>query len=555
MAFTQDQTAPEDRAWPNVSAFGLLLGGLFFGLALTPSLMPRDPLMLGLMAGFLAGIGHELGGLAQWIWRFLELPRAPAQRRGWLRIGGALTAAAIIVFSLFRAGRWQNYTREVMGLGPVEGEYVLTVAGVALAVFAVVWVLARLFGIALRWIDRRLRRVVPPRISQAIGLIVVVSLFWAVIEGTVLRWAFDAADASFEAADALIEPDVPQPQDPMRTGSPASLVAWDEMGRRGREFVATAPTAEEISEFSPGAMAPIRVYVGRLAADTPEERAQIALDELIRVGGFERSTLVVMVPTGTGWMDPGSHDPLDFMLGGDVATVAVQYSYLTSVLSLIANREAGVEQSSALFKAVYNHWTTLPAETRPKLYAHGLSQGAYNSESSLRILDLLGDPIQGAFWVGSPFFSPYWAHVRDDRNPGSPVWRPLWGNGSLVRTMNQTGGLDENFAPWGPIRLVFLNYGSDPIVNFTFESGWRRPQWLNDPRPPDVAPELRWYPIVTMFQLGLDSGISLEVPRFGHYYVFPDYIDGWAALLDPPGWSPARRDELNAIFEVRGDPY
>ncbi len=135
------------------------------------------------------------------------------------------------------------------------------------------------------------------------------------------------------------------------------------------------------------------------------------------------------------------------------------------------------------------------------------------------------------------------------------MWRPLWGNGSLVRTMNQTGGLDGDFAPWGPIRLVFLNYGSDPIVNFTFESGYRRPQWLNDPRPPDVAPELKWYPIVTMFQLGLDSGIALEVPRFGHYYVFPDYIDGWAATLDPPGWSPARRDELNAILEARGDPY
>ncbi len=375
MTFTQDATAPEDRAWPNVSALGLVLGGLFFGLALTPSMMPRDPLMLGLMAGFLAGIGHELGGLAQWIWRFLELPRSPATWRRWLRIGGAWWRRGS--FSSACSGPGAGRTTRARSWGSARSRATTCSPSPAWR-----WRSSRWSGC---WRGSSGSRCAGSTAVSAggaaahqpgIGLIVVVSLFWAVIEGTVLRWAFDAADASFEAADALIEPDVPQPEDPMRTGSPASLVAWDEMGRRGREFVATAPTAEEIAEFSPGAMAPIRVYVGRLAADTPEERAQIALDELIRVGGFERSTLVVMVPTGTGWMDPGSHEPLDFMLGGDVATVAVQYSYLTSVLSLIANREAGVDQASALFEAVYDHWTTLPPESAAEaLRATGSARG------------------------------------------------------------------------------------------------------------------------------------------------------------------------------------
>ena len=81
--------------------------------------------------------------------------------------------------------------------------------------------------------------------------------------------------------------------------------------------------------------------VRRRSADTEQERADLALQELIRVGGFDRSALVVAVPVGTGWMDPGAHDTLDFMLGGDVATVGVQYSYLTSVLSLLAHPNMG----------------------------------------------------------------------------------------------------------------------------------------------------------------------------------------------------------------------
>jgi uncharacterized membrane protein len=253
-------------------------------------------------------------------------------------------------------------------------------------------------------------------------------------------------------------------------------------------------------------------------------------------------------------MDPGAHDTLEFMLGGDVATVAVQYSYLTSVLSLLAHPQYGVEQSRAIFDAVYDHWTAMPRDTRPRLYVHGLSQGAYNSQATLALLDMLADPVDGAMWAGSPFFAPYWRHVRDNRVAGSPAWRPRFGNGSLARTLNQFGGLDGDYAPWGPVRMAFLNYGSDPIVNFDTASAWRPPAWMAAPRAPDVSPAFGWFPVVTTFQLGLDSANSLAVPGFGHAYVARDYIDAWAAVLDPPGWSRERADRLKAIFAARPGP-
>ncbi|MGF1562785.1 MAG: alpha/beta hydrolase [Geminicoccaceae bacterium] len=559
-AFERAFARAEAQYWPRFlpRACALLVAAALFCASLTPSLTPRDPVMQGMMSGLVALIGYELGTLLCRFWTFMELPRLRGEALRTARAGLIAVAFAGCTYCLWRAADWQNATRETWQLAPVDSAHPLTVLAYALAIVVAGFVVFRLLGVVFDLLADWLRRVVPTRVSLALAFAVVVYLVWAISDGVLIRNAFRAADASFEAADLLIEPDIPQPSDPMKTGSAQSLIAWDEMGRWGRSFVATAPTIEEISVFHPDAavQAPVRVYVGRRSGDTAQERADLALQELIRVGGFERKALVVAVPVGTGWMDPGAHDTLDFMLEGDVATVAVQYSYLTSVLSLLAHPEYGVEQARVLFDTIYDYWTELPVDERPTFYVHGLSQGAFNSERTLPLLDMLGDPIAGAMWAGSPFISPVWQRVRDGREPDSTAWRPIYGNSSLARVMNQDG-FEPSVADrrWGPIRLVFLNYGSDAIVAFTFDTAYRRPDWMNAPRAPDVAEEFKWYPLVTMFQLALDMMISLQTPGFGHYYIAPDYIDAWAALVEPAGWSEARADDLREIFEGRGPAF
>ena len=74
---------------------------------------------------------------------------------------------------------------------------------------------------------------------------------------------------------------------------------------------------------------------------------------MIRVGAFDRSVLVVAVPTGTGWMDPAAMDTLEYLHGGDTAIVGVQYSYLTSWISLLVEPGFGTDTGRALFHAVY----------------------------------------------------------------------------------------------------------------------------------------------------------------------------------------------------------
>jgi uncharacterized membrane protein len=461
-------------------------------------------------------------------------------------------AILLVLSSTWKAADWQNATRAVVGMEPVSTAQPLIIVGISAVAFSLLWLIALAFLFVLRILRQQLDRFVPRRVSAMLAFLFVLWIFWALGEGVLAKRLFQLADSTLEAADSFIEPDIPRPTDPLRIGSESSAVAWEDLGRWGRDYIHRQPSREEIAEFvGESAMDPVRVYVGLGAAATPQERAELALQELIRLGGFERSAIVVMVPVGTGWMDPGSQDSLEFILGGDVATVAVQYSYLKAALSVLADSEVGFEQARALFNAVYEHWSNLPKDSRPKFYVHGLSQGAQISQNTLPLLDILEDPIDGVLWAGSPFFARFWQHVRERREPQSPIWQPRYGNGSLVRVANQKTGLEQYSAPWGPIRIIFLNYASDPIVFFTYDMAYRQPEWLKEPRAFDVSPDLRWYPIVTMLQVGLDTTISLKAPGYGHYYVAEDYIEAWVELFQPANWTAERSEELKEIFRRR----
>lgn len=83
-----------------------------------------------------------------------------------------------------------------------------------------------------------------------------------------------------------------------------------------------------------------------------------------------------------------------------------------------------------------------------------------------------------------------------------------------------------------PVRLVFLQYGSDPIVFFDLSLAWRRPDWLSGERAPDVSPKMRWIPIVTMLQVAVDMAFATGTLGFGHDYVATHYIPAWREVLD-----------------------
>lgn len=533
-----------------MSAPGVLVGAVFLAASLTPSLIPRGFLLQGALAGVSFAAGYGLVVLANSLWSYLELPRAGERIR---RIGAwtamALAAAVILGFS-WRAAEWQNSIRERMQMPPVDSARPMEVLLIAAVVFALLVLIANLFRAAYRLAERRAGRLLPVRVARVIGIAFALLLFLLVVNGVLLRTGFHVADYSFQALDALVEPDTVPPKDPMGTGSAASLIGWDDLGRAGREFVSSGPSREELTAFlGRPALRPIRVYAGLNAADDAEARAKLALDELVRVGGFDRSVLVVAVPTGTGWMDPAATDTVEYLHGGDTAIVAVQYSYLSSPLSLLFEPGFAAQSGRAAFRAIYGHWTTLPKDDRPQLYLYGLSLGAFGSEQSFRMHEVLADPFSGALWTGPPFSTPDWRAATDERNPGSPEWLPSFGDGSIVRFTNQENHLDIPGARWGPMRFVYLQYASDPITFFSPSSFFRQPDWMRPPIGPDVSPELRWYPIVTGLQLALDMAVGLAVPiGFGHYFAPAHYIDSWIAVTAPAGWTPGEIERLKERF-------
>ena len=533
-----------------VSVAGLLLGTLLFSFSLTPSLLPRSFVLQGILSGCAFAAGYGIGALLDWLWSYmgLKLPESAAARRiKWVI---AVICMLVAVLFLYRAAAWQNSIRQVMGMGPIESAHPLRVALVAIVPAGVLILLGKLIAYAVRRVSEQLTKIVPPRVAFVVSVVVVAVLTGVLVNGVVLRNALYAADRFYAQLDAIAAQSGGAPADSLSSGSVSSLVNWETIGRDGRVYVETGPTREQIETvIGREAMDPLRVYVGLRSAESIEERAQLALAEMQRVGAFDRSILVLVMPVGTGWVDPAGMDTLEYLYAGDVASVAVQYSYLTSWLSLVIEPDYGTDTAQILFETVYDYWTALPRDTRPRLYLHGLSLGALGSQASMELYDILADPFQGALWVGPPFESETWKWATARRQAGTPQWLPRFGNGSSIRFTNQSNALDIAGARWGPVRIVFLQYASDPITFFETSSLYRAPEWMTGQRGPDVSPDLAWYPVVTFLQLGLDMALAVTSPvGYGHVYAPRDYIDAWVAVTDPPGWDPEGIEALKAAL-------
>ncbi len=522
------------------------LATLFFIASLTPSLVPRDTYVQAVLSGFSIAAGYAVGLLIATIWYRLQLPMfSPALR---VRVHSFIAVVCLIAAAsaLWVASDWQNGLRALLAMAPVETGRPFSIAGGAAAVFLVLLWLARLAKWLIARLSDNLARVLPGPQALLISILLTAIVFWNIGNGVIVRGALNTADRIYAGLDGRFEEASPRPQDPRKTGAEGSLVDWDSLGRMGRAMVAAGPDQARIAALTGAeAMEPLRVYVGLNSAPDPEARALLALEELQRIDAFSRSTLVIATPTGTGWVDPAGQQALEYLLGGDVATVSVQYSYLASWIALLTDPEYGVETARAVFSAVYDHWRELPTDARPALYLNGLSLGSLNSDQSHDLHQVVGDPFNGALWVGAPFSSPTWLEVTRNRNPGSPAWLPSYRDGSAVRFMNQTGLKSDYTTSWGRFRILYLQHASDAVVFFDPRATWRRPAWMATPRGPDVSPGFRWLPIVTVLQLGVDIMTAVKPPRgFGHNYDFTSYARAWAMLLDLPDWTDARIDAL-----------
>ena len=539
---------------PTFSGAGIMVGLLFFAVSVQPSLLPRAAYIQGIASAVSFMIGYGLGAGGAAVWSFLRVP--PLRGRARTIVMGVLVAllAWIVAAAIWRQVGWQNEIRELFGMPSISWTTWPIILGVGLLVAALLLVISRSLRLLFRTVGRWLSSWMPRRVAITLGAIALGLIAWGLVTGVIVNGFFTVSNAIFSTRDGATTEGVVRTESTLRSGGPESLVKWEELGRQGRSFVSTALTVEELDSLSGGgAKEPIRVYVGLKSAPTLQERADLLLEELKRTDAFDRKVLVVATTTGTGFLDPNGVDPVDVIANGDSAIAGVQYSYLPSWISLLADQEAVKETSQVVFRTIHQYWSTLPEDSRPALYLYGLSLGSYGVEAILSSPEILNEPISGAFMTGPPFVNTLHDEIETAREPGSPVWWPVYQDGRTVRFAVEGDGVTPTGGAWGPTRLTYLQHGSDPVVNYSPSLAWSEPDWLlSGQRPPDVSPRMTWFPLVTMWQVALDLPSAGNVPYgYGHMYSIDGNLSGWVDTIDPEGWTQARTDAAVALLESR----
>lgn len=532
--------------------YGGVIGALlFFCLSVLPSLMHRPWLFQTIVSGVSIAIGYAVGTVLSDLLRWATEYTLPKQMemRIWRII--AVAAPVIVVSYALLGSIWQIEVSRLVGVEKSSGW--MYVAGAILA-----WLLgyglinvARSIQRLAKRVAHKVERFVPRRIGILIGILTVaVGMYW-VTTGIFLSFIVTQANNFYRSKNDQTPSGVQRPVSAMRSGSVASTVAWDDLGRQGKAFVAGGPTQQQLRDFSgQPPTEPIRLYAGLKSADTPEARAQLALAELRRTGAFERDLLILANVTGTGWLEPQAVDSIEYMHNGNTAIVAQQYSYLPSWISFLVDQANATDAGQALFDAVQTEWSRLPADSRPRLITYGLSLGSFAAQSPYAGVNDLRLSVDGAVFAGTPSSTRLWRNITDARDEGSAEWQPIYRQGQVVRFESDRLGVDGDAEDWQFPRILYLQHASDPVVWFDFDLAIREPDWLNEPRGPDVSPTVHWYPFVTFLQVATDQFFGVTVPDgYGHMYQ-EIMVDAWTAVTAPADWSPEKGERLRAIINA-----
>ena len=550
------------RRWP-LPWSGSLGALIAFALALTPSLLPRPAMYMGAIAGISSLLGYGTGVLFAWLLRKVGVPTASAttQRRAW--VGLLIAAPIVIVVALVLGGIWQEQVRELVGEEPAPESMPVAFA-LAVIVFGVLVGISKAIRAGSGWVTRQIGRVMPIPVARILALVLIVGVAWWVASGVLAKQFIASMDAAYSAQNDTTEDGVEPPTSQMRSGGPGSLIAWDTLGRQGRSFVAGGPTLEQIRAFQiddridgeqrgTEPIEPIRVYAGLQSADDARTRADLAVAELVRTGAFSRSVLVVAGATGTGWLEPQAVDAIEYMWGGDTAIVTSQYSFLPSWISFLVDQDRASDAGRELFDAVHAKWLTIPEQSRPKLIAYGLSLGSFSIQAAFGSSGALTALTEGALLVGTPNFAEPWRAIMN--NLDTPEAWPVYRGGEHIRFMLgefewSTWASGEG---WQNPRIVYMQHANDPVVWWSWDLIAQRPNWLAN-KPDNISPAMIWIPGITFLQVTIDQFFGVDVPvGQGHNYA-NQMATGWAAVTQPPGWTPADTMFLQVLIDDGGAP-
>jgi len=533
---------------------GIIFALVALVISLLPSLLPRPWTIQGFVSGLSIALGYGLGILASFLYRWFLLKEVSknAKRISWRVL--IAVAPLLIATSLLLGRSWQNQVRSLLDLEGINLQYTLLASLVTILFFSLFFYIGR----AVRWLAQSLGHLfakkVPVRLSVVMAFTISSTIVYMIVSGVLVTNFFKIADASFSSRNNMTPDGALQPTSASRSGSPASIISWDELGFQGRGFVGQGPTAAELTNFNKTpAKEPIRLYAGMTSAETEQQRADLVVAELKRTGAFSRKVLVIASATGSGWVDPTATDSLEYMYNGDSAIVSQQYSYLPSWMSFLVDQERARETSRVLYDTVIEAVDEVPKVNRPKVIVYGLSLGSFGGQASFSGVNDIRRSVDGALFTGTPNDTELWRTITANRNTGSPQWQPRYKDGQAVSFASTREDIVAIPPPKKGVRLLYLQHANDPVTWFSFDLALHKPDWLKERRGGNVSPDTRWYPIVTFLQIGLDQAIAGSAPvGQGHYYT-DTTAHAWAAVAPIENWTAEKSDAVQSLVNKKYD--
>jgi len=319
------------------------------------------------------------------------------------------------------------------------------------------------------------------------------SIATAGLLGIGARAALGRVIGSIELGNKATEVSYDTPPDGANvTGGTYSIVPFDTLGLQGRRLVSVATPLADIESVmgEDSRKEPVRVFIGVDSAHSLDERVELAIQELRRTGGFHRSTIIAASPAGTGYVNYITVEAAELMARGDVATVAIQYGSLPSMLSINKVGTAS-DLYARLIRRLRSEIDDLDRDVR--LFAYGESLGAQTGQNGIELVwngtDL---PIDGALWVGTPSGTDLFERLTIEGDV--PVFdRPE----QILQYINSS----ETRPP-----VTFLNHDNDPVASFAPSTFSTMPEWMMKPdRGRGVNPSQRWLPGVAFWQGLIDT--------------------------------------------------
>lgn len=536
----------------NLNYFGLVMGMSFFLFSLTPSLMPRAAFLQAFVGGVSFAVGYMLGVFGSWAFRgLLEYDfSAKTKRAAWNIL--LVMGPVLLVMMLFAYVNWQNEIRQLTDFDSLSNNHLIIMIVLA-AVFAALFIsIGKLVRHFFEFVQRKVSKWVSPRLALGIGLAAAVIVTYFFASGVVFDGFIAVADNIYSGKNQSDPEGYTPPPWPEHTGSPESTIPWSTLGYQGKKFVSDTSTVEEMEEFSgQPAQVPIRIYSGTDSADTPKARSEQVVEEMKRTNALEREVLVVVTPTGTGWIEPNAIRAIEHMYNGDVATVSMQYSYLPSWISTLVDRSRATETGVILFDAVYEEWKLLPENERPKLIVHGLSLGSFGMQSAFISPSDIVARTDGALFLGTPNFSEPWRTITDNRDEGSLEIRPVVDNYKYAVFGADKEDIQDNDSKSTLPRVLFQQHASDGVVWWNPDLLFNQPDWVGEAPGKDVLEDIFWLPIVSFFQISVDQAVAGGAPD-GHGHNYRDtLVYAWASVVPPADWTDEKSDALQQkIFVV-----